>query len=96
MDLTKIKPIDWENFWENREKQKEEEQKIKQEKEEKEKERLENIKCPACNSTKKHHYVNRENNGIIGHGFKSWITEEYLICQNCGIHYSDVNYPPTA
>jgi C4-type Zn-finger protein len=91
MDLTKVESIDWTNFWENRKKQEEEEQKIKQEKEKKEQERIEKIKCPACKSTKKQHYINRENNGIIGPGFNSWITEEYLICQNCGIHYSDLN-----
>jgi uncharacterized protein YbaR (Trm112 family) len=89
-DLTKIESIDWSNFWENRKKQEEEELKIKQEKENKEKKRIEKIKCPVCKSTKKTHYVKRENNGIIGSGFNSWIIEEYLICQDCGIHYSDL------
>jgi uncharacterized protein YbaR (Trm112 family) len=89
-DLTKIESIDWSNFLENQKKQKEEELKIKQEEENKEKKRIEKIKCPVCKSIEKAHYVKRKNNGIIGPGFNSWVKEEYLICQNCGIHYSDL------
>lgn len=89
-NLKKIESIDWSNFWENRKKQEEEELKIKQEEKDKEKKRIEKIKCPVCKSTEKIHYVKRENNGIIGDGFNSWVSEQYLICQNCGVHYSDL------
>jgi C4-type Zn-finger protein len=52
--------------------------------------RINSISCPACKSMDKIHHVKRQNNGIIGSSFQSWITDEYLICKSCGIHYSDV------
>lgn len=90
-ELTKIESIDWSNFWENRKKQEEEELRVKQEEKNKEEKRIEKIKCPVCKSTEKTHYVKTKNNGIIGPGFKSWVTEEYLICKKCGVYYNDIN-----
>jgi hypothetical protein len=62
----------------------------KKKKEEEEKERINNIPCPACTSTNKHHHKKYENNGIIGTGYSSWLIEEYLVCLQCGIHFSDI------
>ena len=59
-------------------------------KEQEEKERIDSIKCPACKSTNKHHHKKYQNNGILGPGSTSWITEEYLVCLDCGIHFSDL------
>jgi transposase-like protein len=59
-------------------------------KENEEKERIDKIKCPACKSTNKHHHKKYENNGILGPGSASWIVEEYLVCLDCGIHFSDL------
>ena len=72
----------------------EEQQRIEREKklkkEQEEKERIDKIKCPACKSTNKHHHKKYQNNGIIGSGSASWIVEEYLVCLDCGIHFSDL------
>lgn len=63
----------------------------KKKKEQEEKERINNIPCPTCKSTNKHHHKKYENNGIIGPGYSSWLIEEYLVCLQCGIHFSDIN-----
>jgi transposase-like protein len=66
------------------------EQEAKLKKEQEENERINKIKCPICKSTNKHHHKKYQNNGIMGPGAASWITEEYLVCLNCGIHFSDL------
>jgi hypothetical protein len=55
-----------------------------------EKERVNNISCPVCHHKSKDHHIKYKSNGIIGPGHKSVIVESYLICLNCGVHYSDV------
>jgi transposase-like protein len=82
--------IDFSNFWADVNKRKEQEEELKRKMEEQEVVRINEIKCPVCKSTDKIHYIKRNNNGIIGPGFSSWITEEYLICKSCGIHYNDI------
>lgn len=67
------------------------EQEAKKKKEQEETERINKIPCPACKSTNKHHHKKYENNGIIGPGSASWLTEEYLVCLDCGIHFTDIN-----
>jgi C4-type Zn-finger protein len=52
--------------------------------------RVNAIECPLCKSKDKTHYCRRDNNGVLGPGFASWILEEYFICKECGIHYSDI------
>lgn len=48
-----------------------------------------NVKtCPACSSDDTYLYEKRENNGIIGPGFSSWVIESYWICDDCGIHFT--------
>ena len=59
---------------------------------ESEEKRISDMKCPSCDSTDKGHHVKYESNGIIGPGSHSRVTEDYYICQKCGIHYSDLNY----
>lgn len=54
----------------------------------KELERIARIKCPSCKSDKKERFERRENNGIIGPGYSSWVIEAYWICKKCGTHYS--------
>ena len=68
----------------------EEEAKMKLLASEKEKDRIAKIECPNCKSADKSMYELRGNNGIIGSGYSSWIKEAYLICKDCGIHYSDI------
>jgi transposase-like protein len=82
--------IDLSNFWADKFKREEQEEELKRKAEEQEVVRINEIKCPVCKSTDKIHYIKRNNNGIMGTGFSSWITEEYLICKSCGIHYNDI------
>lgn len=82
--------IDLTNFWEDKRKREEAEAlRIKAEREKEEK-RVSDIKCPVCKSKNKLPYVERGNNGIYGSGYSSWIVREYLICKECGVHYSDI------
>jgi uncharacterized protein YbaR (Trm112 family) len=60
---------------------------------EQEKARIDEIKCPVCKSTDTIHHIKRQNNGIYGPGSSSWVTEEYLICKSCCVHYSDISKP---
>jgi len=62
--------------------------KVREEAEAKEAARIAKIKCPSCKSDKKERYEKREDNGIIGPGYSSWIVEAYWICKKCGTHYS--------
>ena len=83
-------PIDMSQVYKNMEEsRKREEEQIRIERE-KEELRINKIKCPICKSTDKINHIRRDNNGIMGSGFNSWVIEQYLICKSCGIHYSDV------
>jgi len=50
--------------------------------------RIARIKCPSCKSDKKERFERREDNGIIGPGYSSWIIEAYWICKKCGTHWT--------
>ena len=84
-------PIDMSNFWTNRKKQELAEQEIKRKEKEQEEERINKIECPVCKSTDKIQRIKRKSNGIMGPGHSSWITDDYLVCRSCGIHYDDVS-----
>lgn len=84
-------PIDMSNWYENRKKQELAEQERKRLESEKEKNRIDEITCPVCKSTDKIHHIKRQSNGVYGSGYSSWVTENYLICKSCGIHYSDIS-----
>ena len=62
--------------------------KAREEAEAREAKRIAGIKCPSCKSDKKERFERRENNGIIGPGYSSWVIEAYWICKKCGTHYS--------
>jgi C4-type Zn-finger protein len=87
----KGEPLDMSNFWENRKKQELAEQEIKRKEKEQEEERINKIECPVCKSTDKIQRIKRKSNGIMGPGHSSWITDDYLVCRSCGIHYDDVS-----
>jgi hypothetical protein len=86
----KIEKIDTSKVIARLRKSKKEEQKLKAEKRALEEERIRNIKCPVCKSKKKSHFVDRVSNGVYGRGHNSYVKNEYLICENCGVHYSDL------
>ena len=54
-------------------------------------ERINNMICPVCKSTNKQHIIKSKSNGILGPGHYSTITDNYFICKDCGVHYSDLN-----
>ena len=83
LDGIEIKPFDSDDWDKRQEKRKKE---VKQEEK-----RIKNIKCPCCKSTKKSHVINSENNGIMGPGYHSRITDEYYLCLGCGVRYEDLN-----
>jgi rubredoxin len=84
-------PIDMSDFWANRKKREQAELERKRLEAEQEKARIDEIKCPVCKSTDKIHHIKRQNNGIYGPGSSSWVTDDYLVCRGCGIHYDDVS-----
>lgn len=84
-------PVDMSNWYENQRKRQNAERERKIREREDEKKRIESIECPLCKSTDKIHHIKRQSNGIYGPGHSSRVTEDYLICKGCGIHYSDIN-----
>lgn len=82
------KPIDLDPDWYR--KHLEEEKKAKEDARLKEQKRIDNIKCPSCKSTNKKHVIKSESNGIFGPGYRSWVTEEYFVCLECGTMFKDL------
>ncbi len=87
--------IDWTKEFERFDwKELEKENKVRQEKAEKQRQNhFNNIECPVCKSTKKVNVVKTDSNKVYGPGYSSWVTEDYLICQNCGVMYKDLKKP---
>ena len=75
----KWKPVEFDENWYEQHLQAEEENRIKK------------IKCPSCKSTSKEHIEKRNDNGIIGPGYSSWLVEEYFVCNKCGTMFQDIN-----
>jgi transposase-like protein len=86
----KAEPLDLTSWYESQKKQELEEQERKRKEEALEQERIDKINCPLCKSTNKIQRIKRKSNGIMGPGHSSWITDDYLVCRDCGIHYEDV------
>lgn len=84
-------PVDLSNWYANQKKRELAEQERKRKEREQEEERINKIECPVCKSTDKIHRIKRKSNGIMGPGHSSWITDDYLVCRSCGIHYDDVS-----
>lgn len=87
----KWKPIDMTKVYEESKKQYEKSlERYKKDKAAEEK-RIEKLTCPNCKSKDKKHILKYESNGIMGPGSRSWTTDDYYICQSCGIHFTDLN-----
>jgi protein-arginine kinase activator protein McsA len=56
-----------------------------------EEDRIKSLKCPSCKSTSKEFVQHRNDNGIIGPGYASWVTNEYYVCKKCGTMFKDLN-----
>lgn len=46
--------------------------------------------CPLCKSEDINKSERRENNGIIGPGYSSWVVSSNCICNNCGIMFQPI------
>jgi len=76
-----------ENWYEKMIQEKEEaEEKTRKE----EQDRIKKIKCPSCKSTSKTYHEHRNDNGIIGPGYSSWVTDAYYVCNKCGTMFKDM------
>ena len=57
---------------------------------EEDQDRIKQKKCPSCGSTNKKHVVKSDNNGVLGIGYHSWVTDDYFYCLDCGVMYKDI------
>jgi transposase-like protein len=46
--------------------------------------------CPHCKSLYVEHIEKRDDNGICGSGYSSWVVFEYWICKDCGVMFQKV------
>jgi hypothetical protein len=88
-----FKPIDMSKVYEE-DKKKVEADKIRYKNDlKKEGERFDNLSCPCCkNTNKKRNIISHMNSPVVyGGRNSSTVHADYLICQNCGIMYVDLN-----
>jgi C4-type Zn-finger protein len=57
----------------------------------KEDENPKELPCPACKSTNTLLNEKRNNNKVVGSGFRSWVVDRYYVCQECGTRFEDVS-----
>ena len=62
----------------------------KEEARKKEEERIDKLPCPVCKSMDKAHIVKSGSNDIIGPGYRSWVIDEYYVCNECGVMFRDL------
>jgi transposase-like protein len=53
--------------------------------------RIGQMQCPVCKSQKKTYNNLSNNNGVFGPGYYSHTILEFYVCDDCGVHYSDLN-----
>ena len=46
--------------------------------------------CPSCNSNNVKVVEKRNNNGIIGPGYASWVVDSYFSCKDCGTRFDKI------
>jgi len=59
-------------------------------KEKVEQNRIDRMECPVCHSKDKTRLNIVKDNGILGPGFESHVVMTYYVCNDCGVHYSDL------
>lgn len=47
--------------------------------------------CPVCKSENTKDESRREDNGVIGTGYTSWVVEEKHLCNDCGVYFKPVD-----
>jgi C4-type Zn-finger protein len=52
--------------------------------------KIHNVTCPVCKSKNNEHIIKRNNNGVFGRGFRSWIIDDYFVCENCGVIFKKI------
>jgi C4-type Zn-finger protein len=52
--------------------------------------RIEQMECPVCKSNDKTRNNLVKDNGVFGPGCESHVVLTYYVCNDCGVHYSDL------
>ena len=52
--------------------------------------RIDRMECPVCHSNGKTRHNIVKDNGILGPGYESHVVMTYYVCNDCGVHYSDL------
>lgn len=53
---------------------------------------METVKiCPSCKGSNVEVKEIRDDNGVLGPGYFSWIVDSYYRCIDCGTRFDDVN-----
>lgn len=86
------KPLDMSKYYTERDNLREIARKEYENAIDEERRRIEELTCPVCACHDKKRFIHSTaSNGIYGPGHVSKITDDYFICNNCGVHYSDLN-----
>jgi uncharacterized protein YbaR (Trm112 family) len=52
--------------------------------------KLKGVTCPCCKGSQIYLSQERQDNGTLGLGFRSWVVSEKFICKECGVMFVDV------
>jgi hypothetical protein len=52
--------------------------------------RIDRMVCPVCHSNGKTRHNIVKDNGVFGPGYESHVVMTYYVCDDCGVHYSDL------
>ena len=47
--------------------------------------------CPFCKSTNTKKKEIRNDNGVYGHGYFSWVVDSFYVCLDCGTRFDDID-----
>lgn len=56
-----------------------------------EKDKILKPNCPSCNGTNIIKKEIRDDNGIIGPGYESWVVDSWYSCKDCGTRFDVVD-----
>lgn len=82
--------IDPASIYEAFRKMEEREEEERQRKERAEQNRIDRMECPVCHSNDKTRHNIVKDNGVFGPGYESHVVMTYYVCNDCGVHYSDL------
>ena len=47
------------------------------------------LMCPCCKSRNHKKVEKRQDNGVCGPGYSSWVVSSYYVCKDCGVMFQD-------